>query len=157
MNRLLDWKLDRLRIPHIMLRRALGLLLFSGSGRVRPDFGFPPYPPLDRPARISRNHRRGSDDNERPQIDVSHLRDAAKTVLGAEFQTLSPPERQLRKYRMQATVLDGRLIGTRPGTLDPGVSTYLMRKNALSAAEIEDVLYNRSGLQGISESMKPLA
>jgi hypothetical protein len=29
------------------------------------------------------DHRRGSDDNERPQITVSHLRDPAKTVLSA--------------------------------------------------------------------------
>jgi hypothetical protein len=56
LNRLLDWKLDRLRIPHIMLRRALGLLLFSGSCRIRPDFGIPPYPPLDRPAQDFGGH-----------------------------------------------------------------------------------------------------
>jgi acetate kinase len=51
---------------------------------------------------------------------------------------------------MSFTALDGLLMGTRPGTLDPGAVTYLMREHAMSAAEIEDVLYHRSGLLGIS-------
>jgi acetate kinase len=41
-------------------------------------------------------------------------------------------------------------MGTRPGTLDPGAVTYLMREHAMSAAEIEDVLYHQSGLAGVS-------
>src|SRR5215467_6470875 len=51
---------------------------------------------------------------------------------------------------MSFTALDGLLMGTRPGTLDPGAVTYLMREHAMSADEIEDVLYHRSGLLGIS-------
>jgi acetate kinase len=51
---------------------------------------------------------------------------------------------------MGFTALDGLLMGTRPGTLDPGAVTYLMREHAMSAAEIEDVLYHRSGLVGVS-------
>ena len=51
---------------------------------------------------------------------------------------------------MSFTALDGLLMGTRPGTLDPGAVTYLMRERAMSAAEIEDLLYHRSGLLGIS-------
>src|SRR5215813_11113455 len=51
---------------------------------------------------------------------------------------------------MSFTALDGLLMGTRPGTLDPGAVTYLMREHAMSAAEIEDVLYHRSGLAGVS-------
>jgi acetate kinase len=51
---------------------------------------------------------------------------------------------------MGFTALDGLLMGTRPGTLDPGAVTYVMRKHAMSVAEIEDVLYHRSGLLGIS-------
>jgi acetate kinase len=48
------------------------------------------------------------------------------------------------------TALDGLLMGTRPGTLDPGAVTYLMREHAMSTAEIEDVLYHRSRLVGVS-------
>jgi acetate kinase len=51
---------------------------------------------------------------------------------------------------MGFTTLDGLLMGTRPGTLDPGAVTYLMREHAMSAAEIEDVLYHCSGLVGVS-------
>ena len=51
---------------------------------------------------------------------------------------------------MGFTALDGLLMGTRPGTLDPGAVTYLMRAHDMSATEIEDVLYHRSGLLGIS-------
>ena len=51
---------------------------------------------------------------------------------------------------MSFTALDGLLMGTRPGTLDPGAVTYLMREHALSAADIEDMLYHHSGLVGVS-------
>jgi len=51
---------------------------------------------------------------------------------------------------MSFTALDGLLMGTRPGTLDPGAVTYLMREHAMTADEIEDVLYHRSGLAGVS-------
>lgn len=51
---------------------------------------------------------------------------------------------------MSFTPLDGLLMGTRPGTLDPGVVTYLMRAHRMSAEEIERLLYHRSGLLGLS-------
>jgi acetate kinase len=51
---------------------------------------------------------------------------------------------------MGFTTLDGLLMGTRPGTLDPGAVTYLMRQHAMTPAEVEDVLYHRSGLLGVS-------
>jgi acetate kinase len=51
---------------------------------------------------------------------------------------------------MGFTALDGLLMGTRPGALDPGAVTYLMREHGMSASEIEDLLYHRSGLLGVS-------
>jgi acetate kinase len=47
---------------------------------------------------------------------------------------------------MSVTALDGLLMGTQPGTLDPSAVTYLMRERTISAAEIEDLLYHRSGI-----------
>jgi acetate kinase len=41
-------------------------------------------------------------------------------------------------------------MGTRPGTLDPGVVLYLYQNLGLSAKEIETLLYKKSGLLGIS-------
>ncbi|MBO0741731.1 MAG: acetate/propionate family kinase [Hyphomicrobiaceae bacterium] len=51
---------------------------------------------------------------------------------------------------MGLTALDGLLMGTRPGTLDPGALTYLMRQHSMTAAEVENMLYHRSGLLGVS-------
>jgi acetate kinase len=48
------------------------------------------------------------------------------------------------------TALDGLCMGTRPGTVDPGVVLYLFQEKGLSVKEVEAVLYKRSGLLGIS-------
>jgi acetate kinase len=48
------------------------------------------------------------------------------------------------------TALDGLCMGTRPGTLDPGVVLYLFQGLGMSSKEVETVLYKRSGLLGIS-------
>jgi acetate kinase len=51
---------------------------------------------------------------------------------------------------MGFTPLDGLMMGTRSGSIDPGILTYLMREGQLQAQEIDDVLNNESGLLGIS-------
>lgn len=51
---------------------------------------------------------------------------------------------------MSFTALDGLMMGTRCGALDPGMILHLLRSKKLSAGEIEDLLYNRSGLKGVS-------
>ena len=48
------------------------------------------------------------------------------------------------------TALDGLCMGTRPGALDPGVVLYLFQNLKLSAKEVENLLYKKSGLVGIS-------
>jgi acetate kinase len=48
------------------------------------------------------------------------------------------------------TALDGLCMGTRPGALDPGVVLHLFQGLGLSAKEVEDLLYKKSGLLGIS-------
>jgi len=50
------------------------------------------------------------------------------------------------------TALDGLCMGTRPGSLDPGVVLYLFQGLGMSATEVETVLYKRSGLLAISGS-----
>jgi acetate kinase len=52
---------------------------------------------------------------------------------------------------MGFTALDGLLMGTRPGTLDPGAVTYLLRQEGMSAEAVEHMLYEESGLLGVSE------
>lgn len=46
--------------------------------------------------------------------------------------------------------LDGLPMGTRTGALDPGVLLYLMQEKRMDVQAIEDLLYRRSGLLGIS-------
>ena len=51
---------------------------------------------------------------------------------------------------MGLTPLGGIPMVTRSGDLDPSVLTYLMKKENLSAQEMEDILNKKSGLMGIS-------
>ncbi|WP_448203941.1 acetate/propionate family kinase [Azospirillum sp. sgz302134] len=51
---------------------------------------------------------------------------------------------------MGFTALDGVPMGTRPGSIDPGVLIYLMREKGMGADEIEKLLYHKSGLLGVS-------
>lgn len=51
---------------------------------------------------------------------------------------------------MGFTALDGIVMGTRPGALDPGVVLYLMREKGMDAARLERFLYHECGLKGLS-------
>jgi acetate kinase len=46
--------------------------------------------------------------------------------------------------------LDGLLMGTRCGDLDPGIVLYLLNKLGMTAEAIEELLYQQSGLLGVS-------
>ena len=48
------------------------------------------------------------------------------------------------------TALDGLCMGTRPGALDPGIVLHLFQGLGLAAKEVEDILYKKSGLLGLS-------
>jgi acetate kinase len=52
---------------------------------------------------------------------------------------------------MGFTAVDGLVMGTRCGALDPGVILYLLTENQLDAAGLEDLIYRKSGLLGVSE------
>ncbi len=51
---------------------------------------------------------------------------------------------------MGFTALDGLPMGTRCGALDPGVILYLVRERGMDADRVEELLYHRSGLLGVS-------
>src|SRR5206468_6648952 len=51
---------------------------------------------------------------------------------------------------MGFTPLEGLMMGTRSGSIDPGILTYLMRQGHIDSQEIDDLLNNESGLLGIS-------
>ncbi len=51
---------------------------------------------------------------------------------------------------MGFTALDGLLMGTRPGTIDPGVILYLLDTLGMNSKEVAELLYRKSGLLGVS-------
>ncbi len=51
---------------------------------------------------------------------------------------------------MSFTALDGLPMGTRSGSLDPGVILYLLSERGMDVAALTDLLYHRSGLLGMS-------
>ena len=51
---------------------------------------------------------------------------------------------------MGFTALDGLVMGTRCGALDPGVVLYLMQARGLAVGAVEHLLYSESGLLGVS-------
>nr|WP_269142552.1 acetate/propionate family kinase [Acetobacter garciniae] len=51
---------------------------------------------------------------------------------------------------MGFSVLDGLVMGTRSGTIDPGVLLYMLNEERLTPTEVEDILYHRAGLLGVS-------
>ena len=51
---------------------------------------------------------------------------------------------------MGLTGLDGLIMGTRTGSIDPGALLYLLQERRMSVAELEDLLYRRAGLLGVS-------
>ncbi|MBM3356699.1 MAG: acetate/propionate family kinase [Betaproteobacteria bacterium] len=58
--------------------------------------------------------------------------------------------RRSQATTMGFSTLDGLMMGTRSGSVDPGVLLYLMREKSMPAADLEDMLYRRSGLLGAS-------
>ncbi|OJF96218.1 acetate/propionate family kinase [Pararhizobium antarcticum] len=55
-----------------------------------------------------------------------------------------------RDTSMGFSTLDGIPMATRPGALDPGVVLHMLGPLGKSLAEVEDILYHRSGLLGLS-------
>ena len=51
---------------------------------------------------------------------------------------------------MGFTPLEGFMMGTRSGTVDPGILLYVMREHGLSVEQLDYILHHRSGLLGLS-------
>ena len=51
---------------------------------------------------------------------------------------------------MGFTPLDGLMMGTRSGAVDPGILTHLMHEDGLNGPSIDEILNKHSGLLGIS-------
>jgi len=51
---------------------------------------------------------------------------------------------------MGFTPLEGLMMGTRSGSIDPGIMTYLIREKEYTAQQLDELLNKKSGLLGIS-------
>ncbi len=79
--------------------------------------------------------------------------------LGSGASMCAMRERRSVATTMGFSPLDGLVMGTRCGSLDPGVILYLLEHEGMSSAEVTDLLYEKSGLlgvSGISDDMRDL-
>jgi acetate kinase len=81
-------------------------------------------------------------DIARGRVIVAHLGSGASLCALREGRSVDSS--------MGFTALDGLCMGTRPGTLDPGVVLHLFQNLRLSPEQVESLLYERSGLLGLS-------
>lgn len=51
---------------------------------------------------------------------------------------------------MGMTALDGLMMGTRSGSIDPGAVLHMIQRMGMSPADVSELLYDRSGLKGVS-------
>jgi acetate kinase len=77
------------------------------------------------------------------RLIIAHLGNGASLCAVRDGQSVAST--------MGFTAVDGLMMGTRCGALDPGVLLYLMQQHRMDAASIEDLIYRRSGLLGVSD------
>ena len=76
------------------------------------------------------------------RVVVAHLGSGASLCAMQGLQSVATT--------MGFSALDGLMMGTRTGALDPGALLYLMEIEKLSLEDVGQMLYHRSGLLGIS-------
>ncbi len=76
------------------------------------------------------------------RVVVAHLGNGASLCAMYEGRSVASS--------MGFTAVDGLMMGTRCGSLDPGVMLYLMQSKGWDAARLENLIYRESGLLGVS-------
>lgn len=79
---------------------------------------------------------------EARRVIVAHLGNGASLCALRDGRSLDTT--------MGFSALDGLLMGTRSGSLDPGVILHLLDVEDMQVSELEDLLYRGSGLLGVS-------
>jgi len=77
---------------------------------------------------------------------------AISLQLGAGCSATAVRDGRPMDTSMGFSPLEGLVMATRSGDLDPGLLTHLMRAERLSADDLQDLLNRDSGLKGISEA-----
>ena len=81
-------------------------------------------------------------EHSRGKLVVAHLGNGASLCAIRDGRSVATT--------MGFTPADGLVMGTRPGLLDPGVILYLLQHQGMSAAQIEKLVWQQSGLLGVS-------
>ena len=76
------------------------------------------------------------------RIVIAHLGDGASMCAVKDGLSVATT--------MGFTAVDGLMMGTRCGAIDPGVILYMMQEHGMDAVAIEDLIYRQSGLLGVS-------
>jgi acetate kinase len=86
-----------------------------------------------------------------PDIDVNAARGRTVVLhLGNGASMCAMQAARSVASTMGFTAVEGLPMGTRSGCIDPGVILYLMDQHRMDARAIEKLLYNQSGLLGVS-------
>lgn len=81
-------------------------------------------------------------DNARGRLVVAHLGNGASMCAIKDGHSIATT--------MGFSPVDGLVMGTRTGALDPGVILYLLQHEGMDATAIERLIYEKSGLLGVS-------
>ena len=82
------------------------------------------------------------DDKADGRVIVAHLGNGASLCAMKNGKSVATT--------MGFTALDGLVMGRRCGSIDPGVILHLVQQRGMSVPEIEELLYQKSGLLGVS-------
>ncbi|SDM64967.1 acetate kinase [Franzmannia pantelleriensis] len=91
---------------------------------------------------VNRQLTRELGDQPADRVIVAHLGSGASLCAIANGRSIASS--------MGFTALDGLMMGTRSGSLDPGLVLHLIQQRGMSAAEVERLLYREAGLLGVS-------
>lgn len=76
------------------------------------------------------------------RVIVAHLGSGASLCAMRECKSVATT--------MGLTTLDGLMMGTRSGAIDPGALLHAIQERGMSANELSDMLFKKSGLLGVS-------
>jgi acetate kinase len=91
---------------------------------------------------VAAEMRRVAPDIAEQRLVIAHLGNGASLCAVHEGRSVAST--------MGFTAVDGLMMGTRCGTIDPGVILYLMDSHRMDARAVEDLVYKKSGLLGVS-------
>ncbi|MFL6771636.1 MAG: acetate/propionate family kinase [Sphingomicrobium sp.] len=83
-----------------------------------------------------------SSDHGGKRIVIAHLGNGASLCAVHEGRSVATT--------MGFTAVEGLVMGTRCGSIDPGVLIYLMDEHGMDARALESLIYKKSGLLGVS-------